>query len=137
MLRVCVCLSQFAYDRLVKPAALQLQLPVRKEVLLWFSVWTDMWTLGVLRKQESEGEEAPWLAGLAGRETPPSQEREREEVCLRLQSPRAQTLQHLLGRWSQAVQLPLIQAFPILEVVVQVLHKIGEVCKSWGEEKPR
>lgn len=72
MLRVRVCLSQFAYDRLVKPAALQLQLPVRKEVLLWFSVWTDMWTLGVLRKQESEGEEAPWLAGLAGRETPPA-----------------------------------------------------------------
>lgn len=80
MLRVRVCLSQFAYDRLVKPAALQLQLPVRKEVLLWFSVWTDMWTLGVLRKQESEGEEAPWLAGLAGRETPPSQERERRSA---------------------------------------------------------
>lgn len=78
------------------------------------------------------------LAGWAGRErdTPP-QPSEREEVCLRLQSPRAQTLQHLLGRWSQAVQLPLIQAFPILEVVVQVLHKIGEVCKSWGEEKAR
>lgn len=80
MLRVRVCLPQFAYDRLVKPAALQLQLPVRKEVLLWFSVWTDMWTLGVLRKQESEGEEAPWLAGLAGRETPPSQERERRSA---------------------------------------------------------
>lgn len=29
-----------------------------------------MWTLGVLQKQESEGEEALWLAGLAGRETP-------------------------------------------------------------------
>ncbi|TNN49451.1 hypothetical protein EYF80_040347 [Liparis tanakae] len=34
------------------------------------SVWMEIWTLGVLQKQESEGEEAFWLTGLAGRETP-------------------------------------------------------------------
>lgn len=34
------------------------------------SVSIDTWTLGALQKQESEGEEALWLAGLAGRETP-------------------------------------------------------------------
>lgn len=45
------------------------------------------------------------------------------------------TLQHLFWRWSQAVQLPLIQAFPVLKVVVQVLHKIGKICKSWRDSK--
>ena len=90
------------------------------------SVWTDTWTLGVLQKQESEGEEALWLAGLAGRETP---QRERGGPP-RTAECQDRTLQHLLWRWPQAVQLPLVQAFPVLEIVVQVLHKIGEVCKS-------
>lgn len=34
------------------------------------SVSTDMWTLGVLQKQESEGEEALWLVGLPERDNP-------------------------------------------------------------------
>lgn len=100
------------------------------------SVWTDMWTLGVLQKQESEGKEALWLAGwLAGlvwRERRPS--RREEEVHPGLWRFQVWTLQDLLWRWSQTVQLPLIQAFPVLEVVVQVLHKIREVCKRWGED---
>lgn len=87
-----------------------------------------MWTLGVLQKQESEGEEALWLAG---RETP------QHETGRLHQATESQgwTPQRLLWRRSQAVQLPLIQAFPVLEVVVQVLHKIGEVCKSWRDDK--
>ena len=91
-----------------------------------------MWTLGVLQKQESEGEEALWLAGLAGRETP---QRERGGPP-RTEESLGRTLQRrLLRRRSQAVQLPLVQAFPVLEVVVQVLHKIGEVCKSWRDNR--
>lgn len=92
------------------------------------SVWTDMWTLGVLQKQESEGEEALWLAG---RETP---QHERGGLPRTAES-QGRTLQRLLRRRSQAVQLPLVQAFPVLEVVVQVLHKIGEVCKCWRDDK--
>lgn len=58
-----------------------------------------MWTLGVLQKQESEGEEALWLAGLAGRETP-QHERGGLPRAAESQGP---TLQHLLWRRSQAV----------------------------------
>lgn len=87
-----------------------------------------MWTLSVLQKQESEGGEALWLAG---RETP---QHERDGLPRAAES-QGWTLQRLLWRRSQAVQLPLIQAFPVLEVVVQVLHKIGEVCKSWRGDK--
>lgn len=130
VLCVHVCLSQFSLDRVVKPAMLLLQLPVRKSTSV-FSVWTDMWTLGVLQKQESEGEEALWLAGLAGRETP---QQERGGLPRTAES-QGRTLQRLLWRRSQAVQLPFVQAFPVLEVVVQVLHKIGEVCKSWRQYK--
>ncbi|KAG7218277.1 hypothetical protein INR49_010335 [Caranx melampygus] len=74
-----------------------------------------------------------WLAGLAGRETP-QQEREDGRPGDPAES-RGRTPQRLLRRRSQAVQLSLIQAFPVLEVVVQVLHKIGEVCESWRREK--
>lgn len=81
----------------------------------------------MLQKQESEGEEA-LLAGWAGR-------RERTAAPGDPAESRGPTPQRLLRRRSQAVQLPLIQAFPVLEVVVQVLHKIGEVCESWGAEK--
>lgn len=95
------------------------------------SVSMDMWTLGVLQKQESEGEEAFWLAGLAGRETP-QQERGRLPQTAESQD---ETLRCLFRRRSQAVQLPLIKAFPVLEVIVQVLHKIGEVCKGWREAR--
>lgn len=87
-----------------------------------------MWTLGVLQKQESEGEEVLWLAGREtpqhGRGGPP-----------RTAESRGWTLQRLLWRRSQAVQLPLVQTFPVLEIVVQVLHKIREVCKRWETTK--
>lgn len=62
MLCVRVCLSQFS------KASYCCNCPSGSPSVV--SVWTDMWTLGVLQKQESEGEEALWLAGLAGRETP-------------------------------------------------------------------
>lgn len=92
------------------------------------SVWTDMWTLGVLQKQESEGEEVLWLAG---RETPQHDRGGPPQTA----ESRGWTLQRLLWRRSQAVQLPLVQAFPVLEIVVQVLHKIREVCKRWETTK--
>ena len=87
-----------------------------------------MWTLGVLQKQESEGEEALWLAGLAGRETP---QRERGGPP-RTEESQGRTLQRrLLRRRSQAVQLPFIQAFPVLKVIVQMLHEVRQVSESY------
>lgn len=91
------------------------------------SVWI-MWTLSVLRKQESEGEEA---LRLAGRETPQHDRGGLPPDCRVTRATRQCSV--LLWRWSQAVQLSFIQAFPVLKVVVQVLHKIREVCKSWRE----
>lgn len=82
-----------------------------------------MWMLGVLQKQESEGAET---LGLAGRETP---QHEWEGLPQTAKSW-GWTLPRLLWRRSQAVQLSLIQTFPVLEVVVQVLHKIRKICKS-------
>lgn len=66
------------------------------------------------------------------RERPPSAQQETATLDRRV--PKLE-LQLLFRRWSQTVQLPLIQAFPVLKVVVQVLHKIGKVCKSWGDNK--
>lgn len=85
--------------------------------------------LGVLQKQEVKGEETLWLVG---REAPPAREGWAAQDC---KVPAPDTRRPLLWRRSQAVQLPLIQAFPVLKVVVQVLHKIGKVCKSWRDDK--
>lgn len=38
----------------------------------------------------------------------------------------------LLRRRSQRVEFSLVQAFPILKVVVQVLHEVGQVGERWG-----
>lgn len=80
----------------------------------------------------------------AGRETP-QQERQRERGRLARSPPETPPEADgrtegrtapsgpdtapaaLLRRRSQAVQFPLVQAFPVLEVVVQVLHQVGEV----------
>lgn len=35
------------------------------------------------------------------------------------------------GRRSQATQFPLVQTLPVFEVVVQVLHQIGQIGKRY------
>lgn len=80
-------LSQFSSDRLVRKASSVTAANRLSGSPSVVSVWTDMWTLGVLQKQESEGEEAP-LAGWAGRERDaPAGER---RSTLEMQGPRAE-----------------------------------------------
>lgn len=85
--------------------------------------------LNVLQKQESEDEE---ILCRGGEGTPPHYDRKR---LPRITEPQSRTMQLLFRGGSQAVQLPLIQAFPVFKVVIQVLHKIGKVCKSWRNDK--
>lgn len=68
------------------------------------------------------------MANWAGRERDAPAGKRRAAPDLKV--PGLNTAAVLLWRRSQAVQLPLVQAFPVLEVIVQVLHKIGEICES-------
>jgi len=73
------------------------------------------------------------LANWAGRERDAPAGKRRAAPDLKV--PGLNTAAVLLWRRSQAVQLPLVQAFPVLEVIVQVLHKIGEICESLRDNK--
>lgn len=104
------------------------------------SWWTDLLMLNALQKQGSEGEET--LCGEWGGETPappppPPPPSTTGSGCPGSQSLRGGRRSLLFRRGSQAVQLPLIQAFPVFKVVIQVLHKIGKVCESWRNDKKK
>lgn len=58
------------------------------------SVWMDMWTLDVLQKQESEGEEALWLAE---RDAPARERRAAPEYRVPGQDTAAPTLEAVAG----------------------------------------
>lgn len=92
------------------------------------SVWTDRHADARHATKAGEWRRwGPWLARLAGRVMP--QQKRRDPG-----NPRGWSLLLLLWRWSQAMQLLFIQAFPVLEIVVQMLHKIGQVGKSWRQD---
>lgn len=127
-----VCHS-FHLNGVAKPAVSPLQ-TARQEVPLWSPCGRTRGCSARYRSRRVKARRPFFLAGWPawqGERRPSG----REEGCPGLQGPRTERSSGLLRRRSQAVQLPVVQAFPVLEVVVQVLHEIGEVCESCRDNK--
>lgn len=92
------------------------------------SEWTDMWTLGVLQKQESEGEEAPfgWL-GWQGERRPSG----REEVRPGYAGSRGRTLQRCYsGGGRRLCSFLSSRPFQYLKLLSKCCIRLGRSAKA-------